>query len=81
MNFQHMISMGIKIKKKINDYFGNDPPWQYPTAIEFKSRSFLLLFTLFDLRYFVVLSMQDELDDVYLTIGYIYNTPAINNVQ
>ena len=60
------------------DYSGKDPPWQYPTASEFMSILFWDLFILFDFRYFVVLSMHEELDDVYLTIGYMYNIPAIN---
>ena len=30
-----------------------------------------------DFRYFVVLSMQEALDDVYFTIGYMYKTPEI----
>ena len=38
---------------------------------------FEILFILFDFRYFVVLSMHEALDDVYLTIGYMYNIPAI----
>jgi len=60
---------GEKSKWEIVGYSGNEPPWQYPTANEFISSSFLVLFILFDLRYFVVLSMHDALDDVYFTIG------------
>ncbi len=75
-----MILMVIK-KETLSDYFGKVPPWQYPTASEFKSSLSVELFELLDFKYFIVLSMQDALDDVYLTIGYIYNTPAINNVQ
>ena len=63
------------------DYSGKEPPWQYPTAREFMSTSFWVLFILFDLRYFVVLSMHDALDDVYLTIGYMYNIPAIKTAE
>ena len=33
---------------------------------------------LVDFRYFVVFSMHEKLEDVYLTIGCMYNTPAIN---
>ena len=39
---------------------------------------FFDLFILFDFRYFVVLSIHEALDDVYLTIGYTYTIPAIN---
>ena len=68
---------GNKYKWYTGDYSGNEPPWQYPTAREFISISFLDLFVLFDFRYLVVLSMHDALDDVYLTIGYMYNITAI----
>ena len=63
------------------NYFGKDPPCQYPTAIEFKSSPLLVLLILLDLRYLIVLLIQVELDDVYLITGYMYTTPAINNVQ
>jgi len=76
-----MILTVIKTKVRLTNYSGNEPPWQYPTAIEFISISFCVLFILLDLRYFVVLSMHDALDDVYLTIGYMYKTPAINKEQ
>ena len=76
-----MILTVIKTKVKVTNYSGNEPPWQYPTAIEFISISFCDLFILVDLRYFVVLSMHDALDDVYLTIGYMYKTHAINKEQ
>ena len=64
------------IKWKLGDYSGKEPPWQYPTAIEFISILFWELFILIDFRYFVVLSMHDALDDVYFTIGYMYSIPA-----
>ncbi len=68
-----------KCKWGKRDYSGNVPPWQYPTAKEFISiNSFWDLFILLDFRYFVVLSIHEVLDDVYLTIGYMYIIPAIN---
>ena len=70
-----------KCKLWTSDYLGKEPPWQYPTAREFMSISFWDLFILFDFRYFVVLSMHEELDDVYLTIGYMYNIPAIKMAE
>ena len=76
-----MILTVIKTKVRLTNYSGNEPPWQYPTAIEFISISFFVILALLDLRYLVVLSMHEALDDVYFTIGYIYNTPAINNEQ
>ena len=65
--------MILMVKKncKLDSYFGKEPPWQYPTAREFKSNSFFVLLTLLDFRYLVVLSMHEALDEVYLTIGYI----------
>ena len=60
---------GKKSKWWKSDYSGKEPPWQYPTASEFMSILLWDLFILFDLRNFVVLSMHEELDDVYLTIG------------
>ena len=71
----------MEIKSKIIDYFGKDPPWQYPTATELISISFWFLPRLFVFRYSLVFSMHDALDDVYFTIGYKYKTPAINKVQ
>ena len=68
---------GDKSKWQKCDYSGKVPPWQYPTAKEFMSILFWDLFILFDFRYFVVLSMHEELDDVYLTIGYMYIIPEI----
>ena len=70
--------MRDKSKWRAGDYSGKEPPWQYPTAREFISIWFLDLFIVFDFKYFVVLSMHEALDDVYLTIGYIYNIPEIN---
>ena len=55
---------GDKGKWAIDNYSGKEPPWQYPTAKEFISILFWELFILFDFRYFVVLSMHRELDDV-----------------
>ena len=62
-------------------YSGKEPPWQYPTARELISISVLDLFILFDFSYFVVLSMHEALDDVYLTIGYMYIIPAIKMAE
>ena len=72
---------GEKYKWDIDYYSGKEPPWQYPTARELISNSFWDLLIAFVFRYFVVLSMQEALDDVYLTIGYIYNIPAINMAE
>ena len=72
---------GDKYKWWISYYSGKEPPWQYPTAREFMSISFWDLFKLFDFRYFVVLSMHEALDDVYLTIGYMYKIPAIKMAE
>ena len=72
---------GDKSKWITVDYSGKEPPWQYPTAREFMSISFWELLILFDFRYFVVLSMHEALDDVYLPIGYRYNIPAIKMAE
>ncbi len=75
------MTLMVKKNRKLDAYLGKDPPWQYPTAREFKSNSFFVLLILLDFRYRVVLSMHEALDEVYLTIGYIYNTPEIRTIQ
>ena len=67
-----------KLKWGLCRYSGNEPPWQYPTAIEFISILFFDIFLLLYFRYFVVFSIHEALDEVYLTIGYMYNITPIN---
>ena len=55
---------GEKKIKKTTNYSGNEPPWQYPTAREFKSIAVSVLLIFLDLRYLVVFSMHEELEDV-----------------